>query len=669
MRRQQHRQQQPLVQPAAARSTAPAAATTHGTPQPRLRCCEPPSTTAKLWAGERYNGFNTVGVVDYPWPEQQLPGFQDTTVTANIGVCVSGGGCRSYAAGYGQMRALHNLHHLKRTRYLAGVSGGSWLTAVTVYNQNDTPDSVFYGASPPPEELTMAQLAELPKESLGYGATRDMFFGLLPRAARAGCLGCWTGDPGQVWSQSLGDAVLQPYGLGGDQFFTWNEQSREEALARNRHLKASDFLLPREGAPFLILSTSSLGPPKDGSLLAGSGAPLLSSTKNAFTNMESTPLYVGYPLLQDVDVTYADGSTATVTKGGMIEPFAYGGAAAGSSLSDAVPGASAVVEGLPPPELRWSLKQAAGASSVWGERDLYWLTASTDPSTRNDDRCQFGGGLFCCLRKYAVVTTGTSTIVDGLTKLLDVPLVGPLLPDWPKMAEQPQPPPSSRYRQGDGDLEGDILAQYNVLVRSVDHEVCFLNTSQPLAPRDKWDPYSETSEEELRDSISSFLPPLFGLSVGADRWGWPERDPATLRVFRESDFGPFVRAMQDSMADGKTAVVRMTLTTVGNDYMGVAPGKRLDLCLFYLSSSKEWEAQLPQDTRDQLAKGDDGPFAGFPHFGSFLPNPIVSCGAGGECCGLKGGLTSLTNEQTNLLAGLTDWAVMKNKELLADMFE
>ncbi|EOD37987.1 hypothetical protein EMIHUDRAFT_433508 [Emiliania huxleyi CCMP1516] len=159
--------------------------------------------------------------------------------------------------------------------------------------------------------------------------------------------------------------------------------------------------------------------------------------------------------------------------------------------------------------------------------------------------------------------------------------------------------------------------------------------------------------------------------------------------------------MQDSMADGKTAVVRMTLTTVGsdyvsprisrisphlpisphlspylpispqvgNDYMGVAPDKRLDLCLFYLSSSKEWEAQLPQDTRDQLAKGDDGPFAGFPHFGSFLPNPIVSCGAGGECCGLKGGLTSLTNEQTNLLAGLTDWAVMKNKELLADMFE
>jgi len=108
---------------------------------------------------------------------------------------------------------------------------------------------------------------------------------------------------------------------------------------------------------------------------------------------------------------------------------------------------------------------------------------------------------------------------------------------------------------------------------------------------------------------------------------------------------------------------------VGNDYMGVAPDKRLDLCLFYLSSSKEWEAQLPQDTRDQLAKGDDGPFAGFPHFGSFLPNPIVSCGAGGECCGLKGGLTSLTNEQTNLLAGLTDWAVMKNKELLADMFE
>ena len=73
---------------------------------------------------------------------------------------------------------------------------------------------------------------------------------------------------------------------------------------------------------------------------------------------------------------------------------------------------------------------------------------------------------------------------------------------------------------------------------------------------------------------------------------------------------------------------------------------------------------------DMLVEGSyDGPFAGFPHFGSFLPNPIVSCGAGGECCGLKGGLTSLTNEQTNLLAGLTDWAVMKNKELLADMFE
>ena len=252
--------------------------------------------------------------------------------------------------------------------------------------------------------------------------------------------------------------------------------------------------------------------------------------------MESTPLYVGYPLLQRVDVTYADGSTATVTKGGMISPYLpmsphispslptghQGrndravcirrrrgrivplGCRARRERSRRRPSASGVA--LEPEAGGWRVPplphgtrthpplpprypnpgQAAGASSVWGERDLYWLTASTDPSTRNDDRCQFGGGLFCCLRKYAVVTTGTSTIVDGLTKLLDVPLVGPLLPDWPKMAEQPEPPPSSRYRQGDGDLEGDILAQYNVLVRNVDHEVCFLNTSQPLAPRDKW---------------------------------------------------------------------------------------------------------------------------------------------------------------------------------------
>ena len=138
-----------------------------------------PSYSAKVWVAEDYDYGGHPGVDDYLWPEQQLDSWG--AGTANVGVSISGGGTRSYAAGFGQIRGLYDTSStlsaklLSRVRYMAGISGGAWVGANYMYGQTTTDDDVFVGAVPDPSTLDLASLgAAIGSDSLAYvGKTID----------------------------------------------------------------------------------------------------------------------------------------------------------------------------------------------------------------------------------------------------------------------------------------------------------------------------------------------------------------------------------------------------------------------------------------------------------------------------------------------------------------
>jgi len=622
---------------------------------------------------------------------------------------VSGGGSRTYTAGFGQIRALHALGHMEKVRYLEGVSGGAWVSSVYTYHQTGVDDSTLLGEVPELSELTMANMASVAKDSLGYGATQDMFAKLLGNVFKTKL--SFTGvDPGDVWTEGFSEAVFDPYGLHTDKYFTLNTASRQRILDKNNDMKAEDFILPAsESRPYLILPASVIGPNKPGSLEGK--APLLDGSKKAFSGMASTPLYSGYALAQDVSVHYSDGSILDKHTGGLVESFAFGGPAPGHLPFNFAPPETCVCSavgirdggsgcdcsfrteqqgcdaqswcqwnvdtsaapgehldiGLFAPEKPWSLKRAAGASSTWGDKDLAFLEMAPEGSRD----CEDSTG------KHCKVISGDGT-VDMLTELFDYPLIGPQVDEW---ATSEASPITNTVRLGDGDVDGDVLGLMDVLVRNVDHSVSFLNTGTPLCSADVWDPASDITVEKLDECIDNYLPPLFGIEVtnSPNVWNTPERSTQKLQIFRSEDFAPFVKKMQDNLAAGKTAVAREKLTTVENAFSGIPAGHELDLCLFYLSSSPRFEAGLPADTRAELAKGEEGIFGSFPNYHTLLQNAILKLPStlqevwtaisNDEVDLIAQGLTSLLPEQVHLMAGLTSWAVMENRDLLADMFD
>lgn len=71
-----------------------------------------------------------------------------------------------------------------------------------------------------------------------------------------------------AWIDAVGSTYLAPYGLYDPEhpkYFTLNNQTRSDILARNRKLKADDFITvhKQEGdikRPFLIVNSSLLAP-------------------------------------------------------------------------------------------------------------------------------------------------------------------------------------------------------------------------------------------------------------------------------------------------------------------------------------------------------------------------------------------------------------------------
>mmetsp|Transcript_22682 Transcript_22682/g.49684 ORF Transcript_22682/g.49684 Transcript_22682/m.49684 type:complete len:571 (-) Transcript_22682:35-1747(-) len=512
---------------------------------------------AKAWRGDAHEQPH--------WPELDLPEIASRPSTA---VCFSGGGTRAMVAALAQMKALQELDLIKNTRYISGISGGSWATSIIAYTPgNPVDDSVLFGDIVEPDQLTMEGLGDIPEGCARSAATKDFPGTTLKYLLE-------TADVAQAIRKAVGELYLAPFGVNSTGFATWSPATREEIVSRNPELADASFAYVREGRPYPVIGLSLLGPAE---------MMPFDLKRRAYKMAEATPLYTGLSAASNITYTkrhFLGTTTKNNTIGGQVEPWAFASPAGASTPLPAGAKAGQITVGAPG---SFHISAVSGASS--------WAP---------------GGAL---------------ASITALTQDL-----GMQMPYWPVLragegAEGPGPGGAPDvFLIGDGGIV-DNFNLISMLQRKVENIVLFINTEVPLVNRTVWDP---TTRDPGYSDLDDDIPAFFGIEV------WKDTQPGYYymknTVFNTSDFPAVAAALQDSAAAGTGAIATTKLTTVENQWYGIEAGFEASITWVYLSRVCSWEAKLAAEVRGQAVSSSDpgcldpsarpvkGVFKNFPNF-------------------------------------------------------
>jgi len=524
-----------------------------------------------------------------------FPESKDPLVQAkpNTAISFSGGGARAYLCALGVLGGLTELDLMKNVRYIGGISGGSWASMTYVYSQLSVNDTTLLGRIIPPEEITYDNLNVM-DPSCARGFAQDNFLEHL--------LGAWltqAAGPADAWVYATHLTYTSKANIPFRKPFSWSASNVADIVARNPMLKSADFALPtNSGRPFPVIGASLLGP--------SNNSPF-DSTDNT-TMLEFTPLYVGQMTTQDVFHAHK-GKGQFQRQGGLIETFAFGGAAPIATLPS---GQNEAVFSLPVPTSAkmnsnqgvWSVADAAGASS-WAPG----MTTSTIPLVPSEL------GLHA---NYWSPTTSSSA------------------------------PQTTDSLLGDGGCLEDVNL-ISFLQRGVTNIVLFGDFVTPLSPLELWNPYTDPL---LLNSMEMAIPSFFG-RIPEDITPELEREFSIYKnqVFASADFPAVALALQQAQARGNGAIASTSLITIANPFRGVPAGLKVNITWVLLSRAPNWEAQLNPQMQNFVVPVSgglnttvsSGEFKSFPHY------PTVA----GDINFRKG----------NLLSNLMGWVVKQNAAL------
>ena len=250
------------------------------------------TVAVRTWAADANDGLPEL--TDH---ELAVPWLGDR---ASFGIAFSGGGTRSASASLGELRALHDLGWLRRARYLASNSGGSWVTVPYTYLPLAIDEERFLGNYIPPEELDDDNLRPAMADPLAFEtAIHDA--GTVGEILEFG-----RGDEG--YSDVVASIFLQPFGLhDNEKFFTFHSGALGPTLAGNPSLGIDDFqVVERHDRPYLIVTGVMIGQQ-------------MSKDPDEYYPIDMTPLYTGIRGRFDLE---KDGETVVVG-GGYVESFGY----------------------------------------------------------------------------------------------------------------------------------------------------------------------------------------------------------------------------------------------------------------------------------------------------------------------------------------------------------
>eukprot|EP00439_Symbiodinium_sp_Y106_P057637 s2497_g8.t1 len=128
---------------------------------------------------------------------------------------------------------------------------------------------------------------------------------------------------------------------------------------------------------------------------------------------------------------------------------------------------------------------------------------------------------------------------------------------------------------------------------------------------------------------------------------------ANNQVFERSQCLAFCRELKDLKLRGKPVVVNKKLSVLPNAWWGIKGGYELELVLVYLDQCRDFEAQLPTETREEIAKEDQGAFANFPIYPVTRQN--------------EDDMIGLTPQQAHLLAAQAEYSDARLSQIMDNL--
>jgi hypothetical protein len=501
---------------------------------------------------------------DYPTPSD-FPELELLKSKPNTAIAATGGGSRAYVAFLGYLAGLNELGLMGNVRYIGGISGGAWATTTYSYAQNTDDDKVLLGPVANPEDLTLDNLKVMdPNCARAFAAANLTLIGL--QAWMDGTVHSLA----DAWVYGVSKTYLEPAGIMPNKYFSLNDKTVQEIIAKNPQLTVSDFTtVANSNRPFPIIGTALVGP--------ANGAPYTKATQN-YSMLEITPLYIGQMRTQTVQFKYNHGLVHKRTVGGMIEPFAFTNAGDAPKIGLAHRHTSGMLS-VPEPTKKMDLAASAAASSYapgsFVEAFIPFNLANT-----------FGMHLDYWSPSDLLPSSEDTLFADG-GSYQNIPLI-------------------------------------NFLQRRVSNIVLFFVAHTPLAPASKYNPFTDPfTGKELDDTLTAF----FGvLPVNESNFENRSFEFERNQVFAKSDYAPVVAALQAAQTEGKGIFTTFNLVTVENCWWGIPAGISTQITFSYLGRLPQWEAKLspemkkllvPADNADDLSNDvSSGPFRNFPHYGT-----------------------------------------------------
>lgn len=631
--------------------------------------------------------------------------FPPDSTPGNVGVCLSGGGSRAMTAGMGQLRGLLALKTpdgkslLSQTRALSTVSGGSWAGVTFEFlNTKDVSDERFLGRYIPPEKLTKANLAKLDKRAIGARCTKD--FSGMDLSAQALALYFSKVPADMLWQTLVGIHILQPYGLFGAKsggigglfellrriydvfrlpkmdhpisYFCYDEAARAAILGPNPGLKKTPCHLvasseTRTRRPYLVCNFA---------MFTGN----IGDDFQPLVPVQATPFFTG--IVSTPPAVSADNNKQI--GGGGVTSFAFDSTLDGINgarvqvsqkrqftLVDAVGTSSAfyasVLENLHikhslSPETLLSdgaarLRRAIRRVRVelpkpWRKRLDHLHARLRNLPLQNMDLSSWDGFVEDAREKHGQDMSDLQQLVADLKDIV------PTYSYWPVHNSAPDTTTRNRFADG-GDLENTGINAM-LTYADIDNIIAFVNTETPLSAADHG--VLDEHENEVPGTqieIDSQFPPLFGYQPYQKGIGYklyagdvaPESpEYRNSQVFAADAFPELLIGLWAASgnadkpgSDATGANYTQSLTTLANDWFGVAGGRQVRVLWICLNMIGMWADALSPSVRAALPKD-------FPGYSTFD--------------------TQLNSTQVNLLSQLTCWNVMHGSpELFLDMYQ
>eukprot|EP00457_Paulinella_chromatophora_P003435 gb/GEZN01003443.1/.p1 GENE.gb/GEZN01003443.1/~~gb/GEZN01003443.1/.p1 ORF type:complete len:650 (-),score=77.16 gb/GEZN01003443.1/:173-2122(-) len=494
---------------------------------------------------------------------------QGASFPSDIGVRraigLSGGGQRAVNSQTGVLRALLKMSpkFLNQLDAWGAVSGGSWFSAGFLYAENYTDTQLLGEQAPPPEQLTLDTLKNLPPGAIARIVVNQSSNSILGRALFV--------DPtlprSQWWPTITKGAFLAPLGLEDKlmvELTRENVQRVREAAAVTPTLRQpKNFLRSRLNRPPVKIFIGVLVAPFG---YAGD------STGRRFFQMSGD--FIGSPYWADaskvhtfIDNTFYNSTDTVAVGGGFVESFAYGRPPYGT---DWVPG----IVSLPPPATSFSLVDAISISS---NAAAFYAQLSSASQINNT-----------------------------------------FYPYWPIDPETASSDARSWCIGDGGIIEDEALIP--MLQRGARQFMALGNRDTGLITRSQVDLCADSTwknETQARASalqqkwIADYHLSFFGVSEFFDQ----------NQVFPYSELRPLLCQMQDLKEAGKPILLRSTQVVLPNQFWGIQGGWNVDMVWYYLDKSTKFEGRLPAETQAQIALGPAGAFANFPIYSTIFQNP------------------------------------------------